>query len=1029
MNRSTLRAVILLFLALSLAGTLPAQNQTASLRGRIMDSAGKPLAGVAVLILSPSFQGQADALTESSGAFDFLALPPGIYELRADLPGHRSFVRRNILLQAGRTVELKIALESSEVEDDAIIATPLTGIDVFSVRSGVVLSSTLLEALPLHRDLRDIQAMAPGAVGEGRPYDRAVSIQGGSARGQNYLLDGAGSTDPSSGFPIGNLSVDILDQVEIISTGKPAAEESGRGAAIHLLSKSGGNAFAGSLGFYLSGDALSSDAFDAAAVKGLALAPSDKYLSLKDFSLNLGGPLWEDRAWYFLSMRRAFATQPNPYSPGSRLAGLSVGDASSFDRDQSEWMFFLKATVNATEKIRYTGSFHWTNLYQPVDEASLAPNTAFDATWILDHENSYATSHLVTFDLSPKVRVEVRGTYIERDVPKLSRDSLEYTSVDFSRQVTWGAAPYNIKSAFKRMSGQASITAFLDRFLGADHVFKAGGGIEQSDSTRDWWRSNPYYSLWYDWAADNPYYVDPLNKIGLLRMTAAPGAEAYWHPQDTFRRFSAFMEDGIKTGRLALNLGLRLDYSLEFVPAQSRPALSFNYAPELIAVDLGDNDLLAALIQRFTDAGLKSPFDLVTIPYKKVVDYLTLAPRAGLSYDLFGDGSTALKLSFARDYESLWTGLYGSGHLFDPQVVEWNWYDLNGDKHMDLPGTDEYVLTSAVTQDTALNPFKFIDASGVEHTVKPPRLDTFTAALEREVMTDLTIGAQFTLRNSSNLISLIDTENGYDPTARDEKGLIWLPMTVTDPGRDAVLGTSDDKSLTVYGLRADRPTPVYRYANIPEAEQKYMAGILTFDKRLSHGWQLAGSLVLSSFKGNLGADAAAGYASTSRFTDPNGLTNASGPLWLDRPFQAKIMAGVQLPYEFFLGAYFRFLSGAPYGRSLARVYFPDGYMGYGTQTPYVTVSAEASGVGREPAFSSLDLRLQRGFRIGRAGKLDLYLDVFNLFGSSALFEDNDPAGVLRSDLSTPTYAVSSTYGSILSYYGVRSIRLGAKINF
>ncbi len=141
------------------------------------------------------------------------------------------------------------------------------------------------------------------------------------------------------------------------------------------------------------------------------------------------------------------------------------------------------------------------------------------------------------------------------------------------------------------------------------------------------------------------------------------------------------------------------------------------------------------------------------------------------------------------------------------------------------------------------------------------------------------------------------------------------------------------------------------------------------------------------------------------------------------------MAGVQLPYGFFLGGYFRYMSGAPYGRSLARVYFPEGYMGYGTRTPYVTVAAEAPGVGREPAFSSLDVRLQRGFRVGRGGRLDLYVDVFNLLGSSALLEDMDPAGELRSDLAQATYTASPSYGSILSYYGVRTIRIGAKLNF
>jgi hypothetical protein len=1029
MNSQTLRAAAILFLAVILAGPLAAQNPTASLRGRAVEPGGKPLADVSILISSPSFQGQSNYLTGASGAFDFLALPPGLYDLRADLPGHKSCLRSAIDLRAGRTVDLKIVLEPSELEEDEAATSPIPGLDTLSTKGGMIISRALLTALPLRRDIRDLQAMAPGAVAEDRPFDRAVSIQGGSARAQSYLLDGALLTDPSTGFPIGNLNVDIIDQVEIISTGKPAVEESGRGAIIHLVSRSGGNSVSGSLSFHSASEALSSDGFDAAAVKGLALAPSDRILSLSDFSLNLGGPLLEDRAWYFLNARRLTTAWPNPYDPGARLAGLTEGDASLFNRDQSEWMFFLKATINATDRIRYTGSFHWNNLYQPVDEASIAPDRALDATWIRDHENSYATTHNVTFDLTPKVRVEVRGTYVERDVPQLARDDIQYATVDFRRNVTWGSAPYNLQSAYKRMSGQVGLTAFLDHVLGADHVLRASAAIEQSDSRRDWWKSNPYSSMWYDYAAGNPYYVDPVRSIGRLRIAAGPAGQGYWHLQDSIRRFSASLEDGIRAGRLALNLGLRFDFSQEIVPAQSRPTLAYEYAPDYYASDLADNDLLAALIDRVNTDGVFTPFNQMTIPQKTIASFLTFAPRAGLSYDIFGDGSTALKLSFARDYESLWTGLYGAGHIFDPQVVEWDWYDLNGDKRMDMPGTDEYVLVTALNQDPTLNLFKYTDASGVEHKAKAPRSDLYTASLEREVVPDFTVGAHFTLRRTSNLLSLIDIVNGYDPAARDEKGLIWLPMTVTDPGRDSALGTSDDRSLTVYGLRADRPAPVYRYATVPEAEQKYTAGSLTFDKRLSRGWQLAGSFTISSFKGNLGSDAAAGYASTARFTDPNGLTNGYGPLWLDRPFQARIMAGVQLPYGFFLGGYFRYLSGAPYGRSLARVYFPVGYLGFGTRTPYVTVAAEALGVGREPAFSSLDVRLQRGFRVGRGGRLDLYVDVFNLLGTSALLKDTDPAGVLRSDLAQPSYTVSSSYGSILSYYGVRTIRIGAKLNF
>ena len=81
--------------------------------------------------------------------------------------------------------------------------------------------------------------------------------------------------------------------------------------------------------------------------------------------------------------------------------------------------------------------------------------------------------------------------------------------------------------------------------------------------------------MWYDWAADNPYYVDPLNTIGLLRMTAAPGADGLLaSPRTASGASRPSPRTASKTGRLAVNLGLRLDYSLEFVPAQTRPALS-----------------------------------------------------------------------------------------------------------------------------------------------------------------------------------------------------------------------------------------------------------------------------------------------------------------------------------------------------------------------------------------------------------------------------------------------------------------------
>jgi hypothetical protein len=1024
-----MRAAAVFILTLGLLAPVFAQKQSGSLQGQVRDKTGKPLAGTVILVIGTSFQGQADAITPVSGRFHFPVLPPGTYELRADMPGYQSQVRQGLVIRIGGTTDVLVELVVSELEDDVAVVDPALVVDVHSAGSGAYYGSTLLTAIPTSRDFDALQNWAPGAISEGLPFARASSILGGSVRGQRYLLDGAPLSDPGTGYPMANLNVDIFEEVEIVTSGRPASAGPGDGAIINIVTKSGGNKAAGSLSLYLTGDALSKDLVGADAVGNTAVFRPEKFADSKDFSMNLGGPLWEDRAWYFLNIRRWAWTKTNPYAPESRMTGLPFSTGSHFDLEHGEWSGFAKLTLNATKQIRYSGMFYWGNVNEPVYAGSMAPDIAYDATWTRASENTYATTHQISFAFNPNTLLEIRGTYAERDLPLRSRDNTRYTFVDYSRGITWGAAPYSDISAYKRMSGQFALTWVFDHVLGADHEFKAGGEVEQGDHRRDWFRGNPYYSMWNDRVAGDPYYVDPAAAVGLLRIIPAPAQELVWHVQDSFRRFSAFVQDSAKTGRLALNFGLRFDYSLGFVPNQSRPRLQYSYGPENPAAGLEANDLLTALVDRFTAEEKYSPFSALTISYKKSVEFLTFSPRFGAALDLFGDGTTALKFSFSRDFEPMWTDRYDAGNIFAPTAVDWNWYDLNQDGLMDLPGIDEYVLVSALEQDAKYSFFEYVDASGQTHKLKAPYADEFSLGIERELFKDFKLCLRLTSRTSKNLVEDIDIVNGYDTAARDGVGLIWLPYTVTDPGRDGTLGNSDDKALTVYGLRSDRPAPVWKGVNPPDARRKYQAAALTFDKRMSNHWQLSGSVVWSSSKGNVGADSASTPGRTSMFNDPNSLTNAYGSLYFDRPLQVKVMAGYQLPLDFTVSAAFRFQSGTPYGRTLARVYFPDNYMGFGTRTPYVTVLADALGLGRYPATSNFDLRLERAFTFKSKNTLDVIVDVFNLLGDNGILKELDPSGVLRSNGGTTTYTVSPTYGKIISVYGARSFRIGLKYGF
>ena len=223
------------------------------------------------------------------------------------------------------------------------------------------------------------------------------------------------------------------------------------------------------------------------------------------------------------------------------------------------------------------------------------------------------------------------------------------------------------------------------------------------------------------------------------------------------------------------------------------------------------------------------------------------------------------------------------------------------------------------------------------------------------LLPDIKLGVHVIWRKTTNLIGTVDSVNGYDPTATDTVGPIWLPFSFTDPGRDGTFGTADDQRLTAYGLRADRPNPVWKMVNIPEAERKYWAMIFTFDKGFSHRWQLKGSVLYSSYQGTAAAGSLGADGQTPLYDSPNVLTNANGPLYFDRPWQVRIMGTYLLPWNISLAAYYQYSSGVAWQRTLARVYFPSNYMGFGVKSPgYATLNAEPAGSERGPAFSNLN---------------------------------------------------------------------------
>ena len=261
----------------------------------------------------------------------------------------------------------------------------------------------------------------------------------------------------------------------------------------------------------------------------------------------------------------------------------------------------------------------------------------------------------------------------------------------------------------------------------------------------------------------------------------------------------------------------------------------------------------------------------------------------------------------------------------------------------------------------------------------------------------------------------------------EEKCLFhYLKQTTYNNTPDNQVGTDDDQNMTVYGLADYAPTRTYHGINPPDAKREYTALILTFDKRMSNNWQLQGSILYSSFKGNADPGYSATEGESGMFDNPNVMINSYGPLGFDRPLQIKLMGSIILPLNFIVTGYFQHRSGSPWRRTLSRVYFPDTI---DTQDSYASVAAEEPGSRRNPPYTMMDFRIEKAFVLSERIRLSVYLDAFNLGGRSGYSISQNPNPYIYPYENPPRLTLDTDYGMVTSCYGVRSFRLGAKITF
>jgi hypothetical protein len=166
----------------------------------------------------------------------------------------------------------------------------------------------------------------------------------------------------------------------------------------------------------------------------------------------------------------------------------------------------------------------------------------------------------------------------------------------------------------------------------------------------------------------------------------------------------------------------------------------------------------------------------------------------------------------------------------------------------------------------------------------------------------------------------------------------------------------------------------------------YNGLVMALEKRRSNGWQALASYTLSRAYGlqaSSGATAgdpqvstvAPAFPTATTFgRDPNSLTNADGRLPNDRPHMFRVTGTIDVPRTgFVIGANLQYFSGKPWAATV-QMALPQGDQ---------RILLEPRGSRRLSSQSILDVRLSRSISLGRAGRIELLLDVLNALNDTA----------------------------------------------
>jgi outer membrane receptor protein involved in Fe transport len=354
-------------LALALAAVAASASaqgsQTGTLTGRVESADGQALPGVTVSVTAPQLQGERSAVTTENGDYIFKGLPAGRYKVSFTLASFSTVERTtDVELAQSSTVNATLSLASVQ-ETVTVTADAPSALE--TTQTGATLTAREVDTLATGRALEQIADLAPGLT-DNTPNAGQVTISGGFAYDNVFMLDGVDITDSTFGSANDVFIEDAIQETQVITSGISA--EFGRfgGGVINAITKRGGNEFSGSFRT----DFTNPSWRDETPFEDEQGTKRESHLG-KVFQATLGGPIVKDRVWFFLAGRKENRNTQGTFP----FSGVPFEEK----RDDKRLEAKVTATVRPNHTLQGVYTTNRTSDAAPTFDFSIAPST-YDVT-------------------------------------------------------------------------------------------------------------------------------------------------------------------------------------------------------------------------------------------------------------------------------------------------------------------------------------------------------------------------------------------------------------------------------------------------------------------------------------------------------------------------------------------------------------------------------------------------------------------------------------------------------------------------